>query len=65
MSDEKLVLALPKGRILDEVMPLVRSAGIEPEAAFDDPKSFVCAALTSQPSWLLARPISVSVVTMS
>ncbi|MEQ8390798.1 MAG: ATP phosphoribosyltransferase [Thalassospira sp.] len=39
MSDEKLVLALPKGRILDEVMPLVRSAGIEPEAAFDDPKS--------------------------
>jgi len=36
---EKLVLALPKGRILDEVMPLVRAAGIEPEAAFDDPKS--------------------------
>lgn len=36
---EKLVLALPKGRILGEVMPLVRSAGIEPEAAFDDPKS--------------------------
>ncbi|WND04039.1 ATP phosphoribosyltransferase [Temperatibacter marinus] len=34
-----LVLALPKGRILDEVMPLVRAAGIEPEAAFDDPKS--------------------------
>ncbi len=39
MSDEKLVLALPKGRILEEVMPLVRAAGIEPEAAFDDPKS--------------------------
>jgi len=36
---EKLVLALPKGRILGEVMPLVRGAGIEPEAAFDDPKS--------------------------
>lgn len=33
---EKLVLALPKGRILKEVMPLVRAAGIEPEAAFDD-----------------------------
>ena len=31
-----LVLALPKGRILEEVMPLVRHAGIEPEAAFDD-----------------------------
>jgi len=36
---EKLVIALPKGRILEEVMPLVRKAGIEPEAAFDDPKS--------------------------
>ena len=34
--NEKLVLALPKGRILNEVMPLVRLAGIEPEAAFDD-----------------------------
>ena len=36
---EKLVLALPKGRILKEVMPLVNKAGIIPEAAFDDPKS--------------------------
>ena len=40
MSDnDKLILALPKGRILKEVMPLVRRAGIEPEAAFDDPSS--------------------------
>ena len=38
-ATEKLVLALPKGRILDEVMPIVRRAGIEPEADFDDPKS--------------------------
>ena len=36
-TNENLVLAVPKGRILREVMPLVRSAGIEPEAAFDDP----------------------------
>ena len=28
-DNEKLVLALPKGRILDEVLPLVRLAGIE------------------------------------
>lgn len=34
-----LVLALPKGRILGEVMPVVRRAGIEPEAEFDDPQS--------------------------
>ena len=36
LSNENLILALPKGRILKEVMPLVRGAGIEPEAAFDD-----------------------------
>lgn len=38
-ANEPLVMALPKGRILSEVMPLVRRAGIEPEAAFDDPSS--------------------------
>ncbi len=36
---EKLVLALPKGRILKEVLPLVKAAGIVPELAFDDPAS--------------------------
>jgi len=38
-ANDKLVLALPKGRILKEVMPLVRHAGIEPESAFDDDNS--------------------------
>jgi ATP phosphoribosyltransferase len=38
-ANEPLILALPKGRILKEVMPLVRGAGIEPEPAFDDPKA--------------------------
>jgi ATP phosphoribosyltransferase len=33
-SNESLVLALPKGRILGEVMPLVRRAGIEVEPEF-------------------------------
>lgn len=35
-GNEKLVLALPKGRILAEAMPVVRAAGIVPEPAFDD-----------------------------
>ena len=39
MDQGTLVLALPKGRILREVMPVVRRAGIEPEAEFDDPES--------------------------
>ena len=33
-ATKKLILALPKGRILGEVMPIVLRAGIEPEAAF-------------------------------
>ncbi len=32
-----LVLALPKGRILAELMPLLARAGIRPETAFEDP----------------------------
>ncbi len=35
-SNEPIILALPKGRILGEVMPLVRGAGIVPAPAFDD-----------------------------
>jgi ATP phosphoribosyltransferase len=38
-ANEKLVLALPKGRILKEVMPLVHHVGIHPEPAFDDDSS--------------------------
>ncbi len=38
-ANENLVLALPKGRILKEVMPIVRRAGIQPEAAFDDERA--------------------------
>ena len=39
LEEGTLILALPKGRILAEVMPVVRGAGIEPEADFDDPGS--------------------------
>lgn len=39
VDKKKLVLALPKGRILKEVMPIVERAGIKPEAAFNDPEA--------------------------
>ena len=39
MTEEKLILAVPKGRILEELLPLLSKCGIEPEAAFTDPKS--------------------------
>jgi len=39
MSRDKLIIALPKGRILSEAMPVLRGVGIEPEPAFSDPDS--------------------------
>jgi len=36
-ADDKLVLALPKGRILDEAILVMRRVGIVLEPAFDDP----------------------------
>ena len=38
-GNETLVLALPRGRILEEVTPLLKRADIEIEPAFDDPSS--------------------------
>jgi len=36
-ANQALVLALPKGRILKEVKPLLDEVGIAPEPAFEDP----------------------------
>ncbi|MFA7432007.1 MAG: ATP phosphoribosyltransferase [Rhodospirillaceae bacterium] len=63
MSREQLVLALPKGRILKECMPLVRAAGIEPEAAFDDPSSRALMFSTNHPHIRIIRVRSFDVAT--
>lgn len=60
---QKLVLALPKGRILKEVMPLVRRAGIEPEPAFDDPESRQLRFATNVPALDIIRVRSFDVAT--
>jgi len=39
MTSEKLILAVPKGRILKELLPVLQKCGVEPEAAFSDPES--------------------------
>lgn len=62
-ANENLILALPKGRILDEVMPLVRAAGIEPEPAFDDPKSRLLQFATNIPELSIIRVRSFDVAT--
>ncbi len=46
---EGLVLALPKGRILGEVLPLLQRAGIVPEPAFTDPRSRRLRFATGEP----------------
>lgn len=47
-----LTFAVPKGRILDEALPLMARAGVVPEAAFHDKQSralsFACEASTMQ-----------------
>ena len=60
---EPLVVALPKGRILEEAMPIVRAAGIEPEAAFDDSKSRQLRFETNQDGMSIVRVRSFDVAT--
>ena len=60
---EPLVIALPKGRILDEAMPLVRRAGIEVEPAFEDPESRQLRFATNRPNVSIVRVRSFDVAT--
>jgi len=62
-APEPLVLALPKGRILDEAMPLVRAAGILPEPAFDDPSSRALRFHTNLPHLDIIRVRAFDVAT--
>jgi ATP phosphoribosyltransferase len=62
-SNERLVLALPKGRILGEVMPLVRRAGIEVEAEFADEDSRQLRFATNHPGLDVIRVRNFDVAT--
>ena len=61
--NEKLVLALPKGRILNEVMPVLRDVGIEPEAGFEDPDDRRLRFATNLPELDIIRIRSFDVAT--
>ena len=63
IRDDPLIMALPNGRILGEVMPLLRQIGIEPEPAFDDPASRQLRFTTSEPSLDLIRVRSFDAAT--
>ena len=62
-KNEKLILALPKGRILSEVLPLVKQAGIEPEPAFNDEKVRQLRFVTNFPNLDIIRVRSFDVAT--
>ncbi len=63
VSAEKLVVALPKGRIMDELRPLMMRAGLEPEAAFDDDRHRGLRFATNHPSIELIRVRAFDVAT--
>ncbi len=62
-ANDLLVLALPKGRILDEVRPMLHHVGIEPEADFDNPKSRALKFDTNLPHVKIIRVRSFDVAT--
>jgi ATP phosphoribosyltransferase len=59
----KIIFAIPKGRILDEALPLMRAAGIEPEAAFFDESSRSLMFATSDPDVEVIRVRAFDVAT--
>lgn len=62
-TQEGLVVALPKGRILKEILPLLKRAGIEPEAAFHDEQARQLRFTTNHPGLDLVRVRSFDVAT--
>jgi ATP phosphoribosyltransferase len=58
-----LILALPKGRILAEALPLLDRAGIRPESALADESSRALRFATSRPDCALIRVRAFDVAT--
>ena len=63
VEEQELVLALPRGRILTEAVPLLARAGIEPEAAFHDDNGRQLRFATSVPGFSIIRARSFDVAT--
>src|SRR6187551_1930651 len=60
---EPIIIAVPKGRILKEVMPLFARAGIHPEPAFADESSRALRFATDRPDIGLIRVRAFDVAT--
>ncbi len=62
-SNEPIILALPKGRILKELKPLLAASGIAPEPAFDDENARQLRFATNHPRLSIIRVRSFDVAT--
>jgi len=60
---ERIIFAIPKGRILDEALPLMQAAGIEPEPAFFDGSSRALLFATNNPAISIIRVRAFDVAT--
>ncbi len=60
---DNIIFAIPKGRILDEALPLMQAAGIEPEAAFFDDSSRALMFATNNPAIQIIRVRAFDVAT--
>ncbi len=63
VSEGPIIVAVPKGRILDEALPLLERAGIRPEAAFADEASRALRFGTDRPGIELIRVRAFDVAT--
>jgi ATP phosphoribosyltransferase len=59
----QLTFAVPKGRILDEALPVMARAGVEPAADFHDPKSRALAFGTTRADMRIIRVRAFDVAT--
>jgi ATP phosphoribosyltransferase len=60
---QPIIFAIPKGRILEEALPMLSRAGIEPEAAFGDEKSRALKFATNREDVSLIRVRAFDVAT--
>jgi len=59
----QLTFAVPKGRILDEALPVMARAGVEPDADFHNPKSRALAFACTRPDMRIIRVRAFDVAT--
>ena len=62
-ANETLRIAVPKGRILEELLPVLGRAGIEPEAAFSDKHERKLEFATNIPNLSILRVRSFDIAT--